>query len=62
MELSLLCDSNIILIVTTEDNVSSSFYSSNGGNIVSIKKYINNLLSKNIRHNYTNEDVILHLR
>ena len=57
MELSLLCDSNVLLIVSTEDNTNSSLYFSSGDNKGSIKKYFNNVMSKNLKHSFSNLDV-----
>ena len=56
MELSLLCDSNILLIISSEDNTNSSLYCSNGGNISMIKKQFKNVIDSNLRHNLTNLD------
>lgn len=57
MELSLLCDCNVMLIVTTEDKNHTSLYYS-GLEQPSVKKYLSSVSSKKLKHNYSNKDVI----
>jgi len=58
MELSLLCGSNVMLIISSEENRNPSVYCSNGGNMSVIKKSFNSVVSNNIKNIFTNSDVL----
>lgn len=57
MELSLLCDSGVLLVVASEDEKSISLYCSKGNNKSDAKNFFKNIISKNFKHNWTNTDV-----